>query len=212
MSLPLSHRIEVLPGATSNGRTGEESPCVVSQGEVAPVAGPLGETVMRLGGELQDDFNAVRAIETLLTDVVLRLRRTWCAGPAECWSSVAGIREIAVEDLNKRVAATVYEGFVQFSDFLCGLEILLTQHKQGSADFLEALGKLEEFVIHSPLYVLRQNLISARQKGFKKIAQAVRAGDGSTDSGKVHESSPSVEEGDVGVSDSTLRGDAGGNT
>lgn len=183
----------------------------IKQDVCATATSPAVEVPVALGGKLQDDFSAVRAIETLLTDVVLRLRKTWCAGPAECWGSVASIRELAVEDRDKRVAATVYEGFVQFSDFLCGLEVLVTQHAKGSADFEKTLRGVEEFVIHSPLYVLRQNFISARQEGFKKIAQAVHAGNSGADSGKVHKGSPDVEEGDVGVSDSTLRGDAGRN-
>lgn len=37
-----------------------------------------------------------------------------------------------------------------------------------------------------------------------------RAEDGAEDNGHVHKGSPNVEEGDVGVSNSTLRGDAGG--
>ncbi len=201
---------------TDTGARGE-APGVV--GEFPPAAGaaPVGEGGLGTGGKLQDDFGIQRrAVETLLTDIVLRLRELWRAGPARCWGSVFTIRELAVEDTDKRIAAAVYEGFVQFSNFLGGLEVLLTQHVKGSADFTRMLRNAEQFVMQDPLYFWRQNDISARQERFKKAADAVGTrdgvvdgGDGTADSGKVHKGSPNVEDGDVGIPDSTLRGNTG---
>lgn len=81
------------------------------------------------------------AIEARLTEVVQRLRAAWLAGPALLWSDVHPIHELAVSEVEKRVALTLRLGFFQFSQFIAGFEVLLLQ--------LEQLGLVNEQLILS---------------------------------------------------------------
>lgn len=159
---------------------------------------------------LQDDLVLSRPVEALLTDVVIRLRESWVAGPAKCWGGIHPISELAVTDGDKRVAAALCEGFFQFSQFLCGLEFLLLQRVQGTAEFEQTLLGVEKLFVHGHNYFFRLGRIAEAERILAQINGSVDGADGSSDDRKVHEGSPNVEKGCVRTPDSTLRGNHGG--
>ena len=87
------------------------------------------------------------AIEARLAEVVQRLRSSWLSGPALLWHQVHPIHELALTDVEKRVALTLRLGFFQFSQFLAGFEVLLLQLEQLGLVHEELLLSLEELAI-----------------------------------------------------------------
>jgi hypothetical protein len=88
-------------------------------------------------------------VEARLTDVVQRLRASWLAGPAGLWGDIHPICKLAGSDLDKRVATTLRQGFFQFSQLLCGLEVLLLKSKELGVVSEESLLGLEQLVVKS---------------------------------------------------------------
>lgn len=143
---------------------------------------------------LQDDLVLSRPVEALLTDVVIRLRESWVAGPAKCWGGIHPISELAVTDGDKRVAAAFCEGFSNFSQFLCGLEVLMLQRVDGSAEFEQTLLGIEQLFVHGPDYVHRLGLVPDGQRTLSEIDGAIDSGDCTADEGKVHGNHLRLEE------------------
>ena len=84
------------------------------------------------------------SVETRLTEVVLRLRDSWLSSCALQWSDVHSVHEVARNDLEKRIAATLSNGFFEFSQLLCGLEVLLLQSQKLSVVREQPLLGLEQ--------------------------------------------------------------------
>lgn len=82
------------------------------------------EVSAKTRGGLENASSAI-TVPTDLTEMVLRLRDLWIALPASL--DVAAVCERAVSDVDKRVAVLLRDGFFEFSQFLCGLEILALQ-------------------------------------------------------------------------------------
>ena len=183
---------------------------VVSEDVIAAAASPSGGRAVASGTELQKDLVVRRPIETILTDIALLLRNSWRAGPATHWGLIYSIRDLAVEDIDKRVAAAVCEAFRNFSQFLCCFEILMLQRVKGTAEFEKTLLGMEQLFVHGHNYFRDLGLVPDGQGGFTKVDSTANSGRNGTDNGHVHKGSPNVEEGDVGVSYSTLRGNTGG--
>ena len=158
--------------------------------------------------ELQDNLRLSGPVEALLTDVVLRLRQSWINGPAKCWSGVHPISELAISEGEKRVSAALCEGFSQFSQFLCGLEVLLLQRANGSAEFEETLLGVEKLFVHGPNYFRRLGVVPHGDSSFADINGTADGPHGSGDQAEVHKSSPNVEKGGVGTPDSTFGGNS----
>lgn len=167
---------------------------------------PIGIGSTRGREELQNDLRLSRPIETLLTDVVLRLRQSWISGPAKCWGGVYPISELAISEGEKRVSAALCEGFSQFSQFLCGLEVLLLQRANGSAEFEEALLGIEKLFVHGPNYFRRLGVVPHGDSSLADIDSTADGTHGGGDQAEIHKSSPNVEKGGVGTPDSTFGG------
>lgn len=86
-------------------------------------------------------------IEARLTDIVLRLRSSWIAGPAQLWGDIYPIRMELLGDGEKRIATALFQGFFQFSQLLAGLEVLLLQSQQLGVVRKEALLGLEQLIV-----------------------------------------------------------------
>jgi hypothetical protein len=69
-------------------------------------------------------------VETRLTEVVQGLRSAWIAHIAGFWGDIHPIDKVAGTDLEKRIATTLSDGFFQFSQFLCGFEVLTLQLRE----------------------------------------------------------------------------------
>ncbi len=69
-------------------------------------------------------------VEAGLTNVVLRLRQSWIAGPAGLWGDIHPIHEDARGEFEQGVATALRERFFQFSQFLAGLEVVLLERQQ----------------------------------------------------------------------------------
>lgn len=138
---------------------------------------------------LEDDLRLSWAIKALLTDVVIRLRESWIAGPAKCWGGIYPISELASTELDKRVAAAVCEGFSNFSQFLCGLEVLMLQRVDGSAEFEQTLLGIEQLFVHGPNYFHRLGFVSDGQGSLAEVDGAIDSGNCTGDERKVHEGS-----------------------
>lgn len=93
------------------------------------VAGLAGGTPPVGPGQAEDRLDPI--LPTILAEVVLRLRREWNAGPALLWGLIHPIDKHAVTDLEKRVALLLRNGFFEYSQLLCGLEMLALQLQKG---------------------------------------------------------------------------------
>lgn len=94
--------------------------------------------------------DSLALVETPLADVVLRLRASWIAGPAQMWGEVCprAIDEYAGTELEKRALATLGEGFSRFSQFLAGFEYFVLQGKELGIVGEEAVLGLEYLLVH----------------------------------------------------------------
>jgi hypothetical protein len=72
-------------------------------------------------------------VKARLAEVVQGLRADWLAGPALRWEQIHPIHEMACTDIDKRVSAALRDAFFGFSQFLCGLEVLLLEIEEGLA-------------------------------------------------------------------------------
>jgi|GEM_PF-3460327 len=159
---------------------------------------------------LQDDLGFSRPIEALLTDVVIRLRESWVAGPANCGGEICLVCELAGTDLDKRVSAALCKDFLEFAQFSCSFEVLMLQRVNGSPEFKEALLGVEQLFVHGPNYLHRLGFVPYRQGSFAEVNRAIDGADGTGDQRKIQTSSPNVEKGCVRTPDSTLRGNCDG--
>lgn len=86
-------------------------------------------------------------VEARLTEVVKRLRAAWLAGPALLWGDVHPIQEIARTDFEQRVAATLSDGFFQFSQFLAGFEVLVLHLEHRGVVSEQSLLGLQQLIV-----------------------------------------------------------------
>lgn len=87
-------------------------------------------------------------VEAGLADVVKRLRASWIAGPALLWGDVHPIREVSRGEFDQRVAATLVDGFLNFSQFLAGFEVLILELEKRGVVTEQSLLGLEKRVVH----------------------------------------------------------------
>lgn len=170
---------------------------------------PVGDASHSISA-LQDRLSLSWPIEALLADVVIRLRSSWVAGPAKCWAGIHPISELASTELDKRVATALCEGFSQFSQFLCGFEVLMLQRVNGSREFEETLLGIEQLFVHGPNYFHRLGLVPDGQSSFAEVNGAVDGGDGACNQREIHKSFPVEDEGCVRTPDSTACGNSEG--
>lgn len=85
-------------------------------------------------------------VEARLTEVVQRLRASWLAGPALLWGDVHAIREMPISNVDKRVATTLASGFLQFSQFLAGFEVLTLELKKSGVVSEQSLLCMEQLL------------------------------------------------------------------
>lgn len=96
-------------------------------------------------GDVQHSLDPL--IEARLTDIVLRLRSAWVGGVAHFWGEIHPIRMEPIGDAEKRIAATLCQGFFEFSQFLAAFEVFLLQaHQLGVVSEQAVLG-LEKLVV-----------------------------------------------------------------
>ena len=113
--------------------------------------------------------------------MVLNLRASWIAGPAMHWLDVCAVGERAGSNFDKRIAATLRDGFFCFSQLLCGLEVLLLQSQQLGVVPEESLLGVEKLVVQ--LGNDRRDLIEIAnaQRGLTELLRCsngtVQAGD-----------------------------------
>ncbi len=107
--------------------------CVITRGAspdkklfTAVVAYPA-ELGIVPGRSLEDASNPV-PVPADLTDVVLRLRDFWIAMPGSV--DVHSVCERTHSEIDKRIAVLLRDGFFEFSQFLCGIEVLTLQLQQ----------------------------------------------------------------------------------
>ncbi|TNW25543.1 hypothetical protein [Xylella fastidiosa] len=70
-------------------------------------------------------------VDAWLANVMHRLRNSWLDGPALLWGDIHPIHKCATTDLQKRIALLLRDGFLEFSQFLCGIELLALELEQG---------------------------------------------------------------------------------
>lgn len=159
---------------------------------------------------LQHNLGLSWPVEALLTDVVIWMCESRLAVPAEWGGGIHSVSKLSRTDLDKRISTTLCEVFFQFSQFLCGFEILMLQRVNGSPEFEKPLLSIKQLFIHGANYFHRLGLVPNRQGSFAEIDGTVDGGDGAGDKREIHAGSPNVEKGGVGVSDSTARGNGAG--
>lgn len=86
-------------------------------------------------------------VQARLTEVVLRLRMDWTAGPGQCWPLIYPVRDMPGSEFDHRVSRALREGVFCFSQFLGCLEVLLLQREQGSREAEETLLGVEQRLV-----------------------------------------------------------------
>lgn len=168
--------------------------------------GGHGSTVIGAGGSLEHGPYFSGAVEARLADVVHGLRADFVVGPAFHWEAICLVCELAGSELDKRVTTALRQGFLQFSQLLCGLEVLLLQSQQFRVVREETLLGIEKLLVHSNDDVVQLGGVTDFDGRFPDVQRSAQGGDGTSDQGQIHACSPNVEKGGVGASDSTLRG------
>lgn len=162
-------------------------------------AGVMHQHVSAFGGTVQ----------ARLTDVVLGLRESWCAGPALAWVDIYTVDEEARSDLEKRITLALRESFFNFSQFLCGFEILLLQfHETGVVNEQTLLG-IEKLFVHRDDHAAKHVCVSDGDGALANINSCLNGASGAGNHCEVHRNSPVVDESCVRTPDSTTRGDTG---
>lgn len=86
-------------------------------------------------------------IPTRLAEIVGNLRASWLAGPALIWSDLHAVHELASTEVDKRIAILARSGFFQFSQLLCGLEVLLLELQKHGVVHEETLLGCEQLLV-----------------------------------------------------------------
>jgi len=134
---------------------------------------------------------------------VNRLRQSWLCGPALLWDEIFPISEIAVSQIDKRVAAALCESFFQFSQLLCSLEVLMLQRVKGSTELEKTLLGIEKLFIHGPNYFRRLGVVSESDDSFTDVDSAIDCAHRATNQRVIHGGLPIGESSGVGTADST---------
>jgi len=77
--------------------------------------------------------------------MVLMLRDFWIALPASI--GVHHVCESAVSDIDKRIASLLRDGFSEFSQLLCGLEVIVLELQQHGVVSEQALLSSEKLLV-----------------------------------------------------------------
>ena len=102
--------------------------------------------------ESQDGFSP--AVIAGLTDIVLRFRSDFNTSLLRGYlPSIREISELSVGDFDKSVSALLLNGFFQFNDLLCGLEVLLLKFKEVGVVDKEGILRLQDLFIKGGLDV-----------------------------------------------------------
>lgn len=86
-------------------------------------------------------------VEALLTNVVRRLRASWLAGPALLWGDIHPVRKVVTGEFDQRIAATLVDGFAQFSELLAGFEMLVLELQERGVVTEQRLLGLEKRIV-----------------------------------------------------------------
>lgn len=159
---------------------------------------------------LKNDLALSRAVEANLTNVVLEMCRAGIGGYGVFWGEIFPIGGIAISDADKRVVAALRNGFFNFGQLLCCLEMLLLESHELGVVGEETLLSIKQLVVH--LRDHRGQLVGVAQteSSLAQVHSAVDGCDGTADQAEVHTGSPNVEKGCVRTPDSTLRGNCEG--
>lgn len=157
---------------------------------------------------LQHDLALSGPVEADLTKVVLAMRHAWVGGYGGFWRRIYPISDKATTDADKRVISALRDGFFNFSQLLCGLEILLLQSgKLGSVDEETLLG-IEQLFVHLRDYRGKPLGIPDADGGASDFEGGRDGAGGRCDQSEVHKNPPVIGKGCVRASDSMACGDA----
>lgn len=131
--------------------------------ELASMAAVLGVHPWTGGDQMHDGSDP--AVEAVLAEVVLRLRASWRGGPALLWDDLHPLRKVAGSKFEKFVTIAIVEGFVEFSQLLCGLEVLLLKRRELGVVSEEAVLSLEDRIVQR-----RRSPASCHYKRFQRSA------------------------------------------
>lgn len=187
------------------GRSGS----VVNSG-FANTAVPVSTVIRSLREEPKENLVLCGSVEARLTEVSARLRSAWLSGPALLWGDIHPISECARNDLEKRIAMALREGFFNFSQLLCGFEVLLLQiHETGVVSEKTLLG-IEKLFVHRDDHAIEHVCVPDRDGALTDVDGCLDGPSGAGNHCQVHKNPPVVDESCVRTADSTMRGDTEG--
>jgi hypothetical protein len=114
-------------------------------------------------------------VEARLTEVVHGLRKAWIAHMAGFWSDIHPIDKVARSDFEKRIATTLSDGFFQFSQFLCGFEVLTLQLRELGIVSEQTVLSLEQLLVD---LAHRNSDLVEISKSHRGLAKLLRGIDG----------------------------------
>lgn len=126
-------------------------------------------------------------VEARLAEVMQRLCTAWRAGPAVLWRAIHSIDKNAVGNLKKRVATTLRQGFLQFSQFLCGFEVLLLKLHELSVVREQSVLGFEQLLVDLSDSTSGFVKILERQSRLADLLRGFQRSDSDRNLGKVHE-------------------------
>lgn len=116
-------------------------------------------------------------IEARLADVVRRLRATWINHISGFWGDIHPIHKDAVSNIDQRVATALRQGFFQFSQLLCGLELLLLQSKQLGVVTEQSVLSLEQLLVELGNNRCHLVEVSNADRGLPEVFSSCQGGD-----------------------------------
>lgn len=151
------------------------------------IGASLGRTVAELALAPEHGFDPL--VEAKLAQVVQRLRAAWLAGPALLWDDIHPIHKVARSELEKRIAGTLAGGFAQFSQLLCGFEVLLLQLQQLRVVREQTLLGIEQLGVQLGDGVGHQVEIAHAQRRLAQALCGCQCADGGRNQSIVHRGS-----------------------
>lgn len=125
-------------------------------------------------------------VEARLADVVRRLRGSWLAGPAQLWSGIHPVRELAETEVDQRVSGALARGFLQFSQFLAGFEVLLLELEHRGVVSEQRLLSLEQLIVQGRHFFRDEIEVAQADHGHGDVLRNPKRGRDDSKLGGVH--------------------------
>lgn len=131
-------------------------------------------THVSVGAGLQDDL--CPGVVAGLAKVVVGLRASWTVGPGLLWGQVCAVDDDATTKVEKLIAGLLRESFLEFSQLLCGFEVLVLQLQQHDVVREQTLLGCQQFLVDLSDRNSRLVEVAHSQGGSSEFLRALEGG------------------------------------